>query len=352
MAKQRQSNIELLRVMAAVGVILLHYNSAALDLVQPGSVNEHLLLALESMVICAVNLFMLIAGYFGCTGKRCSLAKLLCLLLQVSLFRVCVTGLNMYRAGYFSGGELVQSLLPGNYFVILYAVTGLLSPYIYLLLQRLGAKGRRQLAAILVLLFAAWPTAVDVLEMCLGWNLQGLSTIGLYGSQSGYSIVNFLMLYVIGAWLKMDAVTMKPGKAMAAYLGLTALIFLWSKFSRSTAWAYCNPLVVFQAVAVFLFACNLRLRSRVINSLAAGCFTSYIVHSRFLHFFRIYLAVQRHPLFLLRHCVMTCVSIFLLCWVFSLVYGLTEKPLRRLLEKCLCRIPALSEEVLRDKEQV
>ena len=43
MAKQRQSNIELLRILAILGVILLHYNNdssgGGFRFVEPGSLN-------------------------------------------------------------------------------------------------------------------------------------------------------------------------------------------------------------------------------------------------------------------------------------------------------------------------
>ena len=65
---KRQSNIELLRIIAACGVIILHYNNPNIGggfaAVNDGSINQGILTFFESLSICAVNLYVLISGYF------------------------------------------------------------------------------------------------------------------------------------------------------------------------------------------------------------------------------------------------------------------------------------------------
>lgn len=56
----RDSGIEMLRMLAACGVVILHYNgSIALSLVREGSMNSYILLFLEGLFICAVFAFLL-----------------------------------------------------------------------------------------------------------------------------------------------------------------------------------------------------------------------------------------------------------------------------------------------------
>lgn len=87
----RESGIELLRIFAMLGIILLHYNSPimgkAFDFVDPNSSNEYLLYFMESLGICGVNLFILISGYFLCATQKRSFSKLFELFLQVVLFK-------------------------------------------------------------------------------------------------------------------------------------------------------------------------------------------------------------------------------------------------------------------------
>ena len=65
--RDRESNIELLRILAMFGVIILHYNNPSiggLSFVKYGSLNYWFLNIAESIFVCAVNLFMIISAYF------------------------------------------------------------------------------------------------------------------------------------------------------------------------------------------------------------------------------------------------------------------------------------------------
>lgn len=72
--KIRNSNIELLRILTAMGIMILHYNNTTmgrgLTLAENYSINQMLLILLESLFICGVNLFVLISGYFLSTSNR------------------------------------------------------------------------------------------------------------------------------------------------------------------------------------------------------------------------------------------------------------------------------------------
>ena len=73
-SKGRESNIELLRVLAMLGVILHHYNNPSigggLSFVKNGSLNYWILNIVESIFICAVNLFMVISAYFMASSNK------------------------------------------------------------------------------------------------------------------------------------------------------------------------------------------------------------------------------------------------------------------------------------------
>ena len=70
---KRYSNIELLRLLIMLGIIVLHYYNKSiggrLKYVSYNSINYFILILIESLCICAVDLFMLISGYFYCKEK-------------------------------------------------------------------------------------------------------------------------------------------------------------------------------------------------------------------------------------------------------------------------------------------
>ncbi len=334
MKPARESNIELLRILTMLGVVILHYNNTTIGggLAYAPGINQHILLILEAVAICAVNLFMLITGYFSSTSQKRDPAKILGLVIQVSLFRLGFYLLSCILNRSFSLAQALLMLVPVNYFVILYGAVYLLSPYLNLLLQKLGTR-RKKLLALCILLLSVWPTLVDLVQNLLHIDINGVSTISMFGSQSGYTLVNFLLMYMIGACLRLEDIHWKSGKALAVLGGCVAGIYVWSLFDRSSAWAYCNPLMVLEAVALFLLFRNLHFTSKLVNTLSKATFTCYLVHIFLLRFYNIPQAVQKSPLWMVLHILITCVSIYAISWVCSLVYGIAEKPLQKLLQK-------------------
>ena len=143
--KERQSNIELLRILLIIGVIILHYNNKTMgggfEYVKYGSINFYILYILESVFICAVNLFMLISGYFMINSMKRSLWKPIELFVQVIIFSLGLYVLKIIvNADDFSVKSLVGRFIPSNYFVVLYCTVYIISPYINKLMLSLDKK--------------------------------------------------------------------------------------------------------------------------------------------------------------------------------------------------------------------
>lgn len=58
----------------------------------------------------------------------------------------------------------------------------------------------KRIIVLLGVLFLVYPMLVDLLKEISGNSFNGLSTIGAFGSQQGYTIVNFVVMYLIGAY--------------------------------------------------------------------------------------------------------------------------------------------------------
>jgi len=333
----RDSNIELLRIFAILGVIILHYNNetigGGLRYAAGGSFNRMALYAIESLCICAVNVFILITGYFSCTSTRADLKKAAALLIQVSLFRTATYLFSLMQGVSFSISELFVSLLPVNWFVMLYVGMYLLSPYINLLLSRLSAKGLRALLILSFVLFSLWPTLVYGLEEHHGFFLTGLNTIALAGGDRGYTLIQFLLIYLIGAYIRLSNLKIKLCYSIPLLLASFLLLTLESSQSTATAWAYCNPLVITEAVALFAIFRKLRFKSSVINTLAKSAFTCYLAHIFFLKHYRIEYAVNASPLYMLCHIVFAAISVYLFCFITYVVYSLIAKPVSMLFRR-------------------
>ena len=204
--KMRDSNIELLRILAVMGVIVLHFNGEygnAFQYVENGTINSYMLRYLEGVFVPAVNIFILITGYYMCNQFKRGIIKPFYLIVQVMFFGGITYIVSVVDGtAIFLPSSLVRSVIPCNYYVILYITLYLVSPYINLIFESLHEKQLRLFVLLGFILFSVWPSAIDVLQEISGTQFQGLNTIGLAGDQAGYTIVNFCLLYIIGSYIR------------------------------------------------------------------------------------------------------------------------------------------------------
>ena len=336
----------MLRILAIFGVIVLHYNNKSigggLAQVMPGTVNEYCLYAFESATICAVDLFVMISGYFLCKTKKRNIWKIVELLVQVSVFSVSSYLLQTILSGQMpTFAQIKDRLIPSNYFVILYSTTYVISPFVNVALENLSRRQFRDLVLIVFFLFSAYPTMVDIFIKLTGENWNALSSISMYGSQRGYTVVNFILMYVLGAFVRFeeDTISRWSGKSLAAVQFLCVLtISVWAIAEKENivAWEYCNPLVILSAVVYFLLFLKWDIsHNRVINRLAEGTFSVFLMHTFFFPYLKIPRFVNAHPLIMCIHLAFSVCVVYLLCWCVHIVYHLMTDRMFRTLEKRL-----------------
>lgn len=338
----RQSNIELLRVLAIIGVIILHYNGYyAFDVVDRTSANWWILCSLESVFACAVNVFILISGFFLCTTEKRNFWKPIELVVQVSLFSGIYYLLRTtIGSDSFHFRSLIGAMIPNNYFVSLYIALYLISPYINVIFDRLTQAQMRRMVLILFLVFAVYPTLVDILQCITGGQWGGLSTVSGSGSLAGYSIVNFTLMYVIGAYLRRGACRLNQWR-------VSRLVLLWlicvigqiawdNSILSPCAWFYCNPLVIITAVVTFLLFVRFKIGySRIINVLAEGAFSGFLLHFYFLPHIQIDRFATGNHFILLVHVLLSSFGIYGICWCIYWVYAKVSRPVFRRLSTWL-----------------
>lgn len=322
----RKSGIELLRILAASAVVVLHYHEIASTNV--GSrLNMLTLDMLESFAICAVNVFCVISGYFMIKTPKRTIGKALSLLFQVSLINSCFFIFSVATGNSFSWGGLFYNLVPHNYFVVLYVVMYIVSPYINSIISNLSDAGRKRFLLIAISLFSIWPTVVNVSGELFHVSWFGLNSIGAWGSQKGFTIVNFLLLYSIGACFRLDAFKVKRSGWLILACGL--LIFLWGYLcdltqwhSTKSAWEYHNPLVILLSVLLLDYFRGLDFQYKFINDLAKGAFFCYLIHWKILMHAKIdYFATQ--PIcYMLLHILVLIIVCYIISWFAYLIYNI------------------------------
>lgn len=161
--------------------------------------------------------------------------------------------------------------------------------------------------------------------------LIGYSPIGQRGSQGGYTIVNFILMYYLGVYIRTTDLTLKTKICLPLVLLNIFLIFLWINFDYSVGKEYCNPLVILNAVLIFLQFKNIRIHSKIINRIAAACFTVYIFHITLLFKLPKDLCYGNKVLALPKFFAIVF-GMYFVCWIVWKIYNNT---VNLLLTKCL-----------------
>lgn len=289
-AGKRQSNIEILRILLTIMVITVHFNSnsltgGAFSNVKAGTVGSELLYLLEALCIVCVNGFILITGYFSYKGKTISLTKIGMLIFWVISYNWIEYSISMLLGReQLNVMTAIGKCIPNNWYVIIYLALLFVSPYVNIIIHKLSKEKLILLTVILFLIFPVWNTFWSVVSAKLGFDIVGISTVGISGDQAGYTIVNFIFLYVVGALLhKWNVLQYKKGYDFLGYIICTLIIFLGKKIGLSM-WDYSNCFVVMSSVFLFNFFRKIKLNlgefDKYILWISKACFGVYILHTK------------------------------------------------------------------------
>ena len=196
--EKRQSNYELLRIIAMWMVVTLHYlNHTGMlpDGEEQLNGSRIVALLLEAFCIVAVNLYVLISGYFLCrSGFR--LLRLVELLGQI-WFYVLLIPLAMTILGIETGwlAEGVYGLLPyvfpiqseHYWFATSYVVLYLLTPILNAAVRSLSRRQLQLTIAGLLLYFGG---------------IKSLIPLQLVTDRFGYDFGWFICVYLVGAYIR------------------------------------------------------------------------------------------------------------------------------------------------------
>lgn len=264
----------------------------AFRLVEVRSTNWFFLYLMESLACIGVNGFILITGYFSYDKTKVSLRKPIGLLLYVIAYNVFFFLINIiFLGGSFSMSGLISCLIPHNWYITLYIVLVMVSPYLNIVIRQLSKNNIVVLLGVLIGLFSVWPTLLDLVTDVAGINFAGANTIALNGSSAGYSIVNFVLLYLIGAAIhKWNLFQKNKYIDLAIYIGSSALIFLGSTIT-TTVWNYSCILVIVSAVCLFNFFRKIHINSNIINLISKTTLGIYLISTQqiiFVNFWKLF----------------------------------------------------------------
>ena len=261
-------------------VVAFHMNFYALGvptkdicLTQPGWAFIRVLH--EQAAVIAVNVFVLISGWFGI---RASMRGAISFFFQVAFYSLFAIGISYLLNGFHFPD--LKPILKQFYFgfsywfvpayFILYAFSPVLNAFI-------ACASQKQFKYLLITFF--------LLEFVYGF----ISDAGSY--MGGYSPIAFMGLYLLSRYIAIH----RPRFAQRSipsdiivYLSLTVLAAIISYFSirftgnEGKMRHYNSPLVIASALFFFLAFSKLLFTSNLVNRLALSAFAIYLIHANIL----------------------------------------------------------------------
>lgn len=261
----RNSNFELLRLVSMLMVLNLHsfwgYDHGS-------GILQFLDFFRESISICAVNCFLLISGFWGIRWKFKSLFNLIFQLFFYAFAVYAVVVLT--RVVNYSPGGLLRnaSCLYTHWgFITAYLLLYLCAPLLNAFVEKVSNK---QLLGFIVIV---------TISECL--------------ITRQYAFLNFFNMYLIGRYISkvnlIDHPKVKPGWmywvttlliTILVYLSYKVLLIQSAEMMQAVFWgySYAAPLVILQAVFLFIWFARLQFQSRFINWSAKSCLAIFLIH--------------------------------------------------------------------------
>ncbi len=259
--KERDSGLELLRILAIVLIFWMHGASSYSN----NNLSAWLCIVIESVGNIGVALFILITGYFGIRFKPKKLVQL-----EFMILFYCWSGLALRfvwgEAQLYGGSQLLSYLFPiigrFSWYFTCYFSLALLSPFINEYVEKADQKTFQRLLLTMLAVFS------------------GITTFFFFDitQDGGKGIVNMTLLYLIGRYMRMykDQAAYNRTKLLGIYTAVTAACIalngalyvvtgtVQNRFARDN-----TLFTITEAVCIFLIFKEIHFQSPFINRVAS-----------------------------------------------------------------------------------
>ena len=255
----RDSNMELLRIVSMVFVVILHENQV---LGGGGFIGN----ILESLAIVAVNAFVLLSGWYGI---KLSLKKMFALLFQVFFFSGLFLVIQLITGTHQSiFRELLDIVTLRQYwFVGAYILLMILAPA----LNAFAGNADKKSFLLVLILFYVIQTVLSYINNSPWY-------------QDGFSPLPFAGLYLLARYMRIhvprhprQAVSLLCYLFISVFMAGTSLFLMTRYGTQGRMFNYTNPLLV--ASSVFFFLCFVphRYYRSSINWISSSVFAVYLL---------------------------------------------------------------------------
>lgn len=326
MAAVRQSNMELCRIASILLVMLVHTTFQSLGWDNP----SFGVLFLAAFSIIGVNVFVLLTGYFSVSPKKTSLANLFFIcLFWMSIKIVCCMAFNQpldYKYLFF--------VTNSNWFIPSYIGLLFLAPILNVFCNSVSNK----------VLF--W-VVIALLSIEIWFDFLPPYPKVRLGTQGGYSVLSFAILYLIARYIKLYGVPKGIRKygplfylSCSFVLAAIAYIFLKHGYNETRLlYSYNNPIIILSSVAFLMSFEQLKIgQSKFINHIAKSTLAVLLGHTaiffiytkQFKYLYDSFSSIQVMGYWALAIVIVFCASIAI-----DQIRILLYKPIEKLINKTI-----------------
>lgn len=294
MAKIKQSKFELMRIISMFLIVFCHviYHGQTLQ-----NSNGTILLILEFLIcitLVHVNSFILLTGYFQ-YNKKFTLKKFLqtftvMYFYKITIYIVCIL-LNIHQFNAIDAFNIFNPFNIPYWYISCYLILYLLSPFLNILIKNMNQSKHRKFILILVLSFSILP-------------LLSNQTVG---TNDGFTVIQFIMLYFIGAYFSKYPINenihfknysknkiqtiLLFGTIIFTFLnyvsynfGITlyntnsSLLQFFGNILTTNYIKYNFIFLLLQSICYFLWFSTLKIQNNIINYLSSLTLGIYLIH--------------------------------------------------------------------------
>ncbi|MGL4850566.1 MAG: acyltransferase [Clostridium sp.] len=331
--QERNINLELLRIVAMIMIVALHYisKSAIGNNVIIGSKEYFFLGGIKALSTIAVNLFIIINGYFIIEFKF-KLRKLIYIWAQVVFYSVGIyLFICFFEKAQMSLVNLAYGIFPITmntyWFASVYTGLYIISPVIKKVIISLEKSEFKRIMIIGTIIF----TIIPIMPLTYGLDLS-----------RGYGIIHFCYLTFVGAYLRV--VYKSKSRDKKGYLVMYFLIsgfvviimYIFQKFNFGDyyfkLYEYNSISMVLSSVGLFLYFKEVKLTNkhlnRIIRESAKLTFGVYLIHDNYLIRNFIYYKVLKTEYYSQsKHLILITIISILLIVVISMIIDFFRKKL-------------------------
>lgn len=273
----RSSNIEILRIICMLFIVAGHILMAHKN-GEIGSQDFIIGQIMHPFFMVAVNAFVLISGYFGIKLYAKKLWKINDMVTFYSVIGLAASILlGVHSISIRQDFLYLFPIITKKYwFITVYFALCILSPALNFFIEKAEKEVLKKTILTGFILFVILPTVGYL------FNFEAII------ADAGYGIMNFILLYFIGRYVKLynPLKNCKPVYCLLVYLGCSVACGLFQisystilGFSFTSFLSYNTIFIFIGAIALFVFFTRLNVgESRVINYIAGFSLCVYIIH--------------------------------------------------------------------------